>query len=171
MTNDLQAALPRFERARALDPADPPHRPPSTSASLAKAWARIPTPSSSIRRRRASKSPPRASETLLTGARLLLLLDRFEESETWLQRALKAYPGSRDAHFEYARLLLKKGDAAHAAAEGESALRLSEGVSTDAAIHYLLIRAYQQCGMPDRAALHAEIMRVQETPSGNKAKN
>jgi len=72
--------------------------------------------------------------------------------------------------FEFARLLMKKGDAAEAAAEGETALALSEGVVTDAAIHYLLIRAYRESGMPDRAAIHAEIMRAQETPAG-KAKN
>jgi hypothetical protein len=61
--------------------------------------------------------------------------------------------------------------AAQAAAEGETTLGLSEGVVTDAAIHYLLIRAYRQSGMPDRAAIHAEVMRAQESPAGNKAKN
>ena len=42
---------------------------------------------------------------------------------------------------------------------------LSEGIVTDAAIRYLLIRAYQKLGMPDRAAIHAEIMRTQESPA------
>jgi tetratricopeptide (TPR) repeat protein len=99
------------------------------------------------------------------------LLGRLEECERWTRQALQLSPDSRDAHFEYARLLLKKGNAAQAAVEGESALRLSEGVVTDAAIHYLLIRAYQQNGMPDRAAIHAEIMRTQETPAGKQVKN
>src|ERR1039458_8306157 len=80
-------------------------------------------------------------------------------------------PPGREALAGFARLLLKKGDAAQAAVEGEIALRLSEGVVTDAAIRYQLVRAYQQNGMPDRAAIHAEIMRAQETPAGNKAKD
>ena len=84
---------------------------------------------------------------------------------------MKLSPNSRDAHFELARLLLKKGDATEAAAEGETALRLSDGVVTDAAIRYLLIRAYRQSGMPDKAAEHAEIMRAQESPAANPAKD
>ena len=106
------------------------------------------------------------AETLLPGARLLLLLDRLAECDRWLRQALKLSPESRDAHFEFSRLLLKKGDASQAAAEGETALRLSEGVVTDAAIRYQLIRAYRRSGMPDKAALHAAIMRAQESPAG-----
>jgi tetratricopeptide (TPR) repeat protein len=111
------------------------------------------------------------AETLLPGARLLLLLDRLEECERWLRQAVKLSPDSRDAHFEFARLLLKKGDAPQSAAEGETALRLSEGVTTDAAIRYQLIRAYRQSGMPAQAAIHAAVMRAQESPSVNKAKD
>jgi tetratricopeptide (TPR) repeat protein len=111
------------------------------------------------------------AETLLPGARLLLLMGRLEECERWIGQAAKLAPNSRDVRFELARLLLKKGDAAQAAAEGETALGLSEGVVTDAAIHYLLIRAWQQNGMPDRAAIHADVMRAQETPATNKAKH
>jgi tetratricopeptide (TPR) repeat protein len=111
------------------------------------------------------------AETLLPGARLLLLLGRLDECDRWIRQALKLSPDLRDAHFEFARLLLKKGDAAQAAAEGETALRLSEGVVTDSAIRYQLVRAYQQCGMPDKAATHAAIMRAQESQAGDKAKN
>ena len=78
-------------------------------------------------------------------------------------KAVKLSPDSRDAHFELARLLLKKGDAAQAAVEGETALRLSEGVVTDEAIRYQLVRAYRLSGMPDKAAMHAAIIRAQET--------
>ena len=60
------------------------------------------------------------AETLLPGARLLLLLDRLDDCERWLREAVKLAPDSRDAHFELARLLLKKGDAAQAAAAGET---------------------------------------------------
>src|SRR5947207_12182051 len=107
------------------------------------------------------------ADTLLPGARLLLLLGRLEESERWMRQAVKLTPASRDAHFELARLLLKRGDAAHAAGEGETALGLSEGVVTDTAIHYLLVRAWQQDGKPDRAAAHAGAIRAQEAVAGN----
>jgi len=110
------------------------------------------------------------AETLLPGARLLLLLDRLEECERWLRQAVSVSPNSRDAHFELARLLLKKGQALQAAAEGEIALRLPDGVITDAAIRYQLIRAYQRGGMPDKAAVHAEVMRTQESPAGSSPK-
>jgi tetratricopeptide (TPR) repeat protein len=107
---------------------------------------------------------------LVPGARLLLLLGRLTECERWLRQALELSPKSRDVHFEQARLLLKKDDPVQAAAEGETALALSEGVVQDAAIHYLLIRAYGQSGMPDRAAMHAEIIRAQESTAVEKAK-
>ncbi len=84
---------------------------------------------------------------------------------------MRLSPDFRDAHFELARLLLKKGDAAQAAAEGETALGLSEGIVTDAAIHYLLIRAWQQSGKPDRAAMHADVMRAQESSISSEAKH
>jgi tetratricopeptide (TPR) repeat protein len=169
--NDLVEALPRFRKARQLNPTDPRAAlylgltveslgQPGEALSLYEEAVRLET----------SAGEPHA-ETLLPGARLLLLLGRLEECERWIRQAMKLLPNSRDVHFEFARLLLKKGDAAQAAAEGETALALSEGVVTDAAIHYLLIRAYRQAGVPDRAAIHAEIMRAQETPAANKAKN
>ena len=105
------------------------------------------------------------AEMLLPGAKLLLLLGRVEESERRLRQAIQLAPGSRDAHFELSRVLLKRGDAAQAAAEGETALGLSAGVVTDTAIRYLLIRAWQQSGKPDRAAMHAAVIRAEETPA------
>ena len=56
---------------------------------------------------------------------MLLLLNRLDECENCLRQALRVAPDLRDAHFELARLLLKRGDAAQAAAEVETALRLS----------------------------------------------
>jgi tetratricopeptide (TPR) repeat protein len=169
--NDLAEALPRLRKARQLNPNDP-----RTALYLGLTVESLGQPSEALSLYEEAVRLERSAgelhaETLLPGARLLLLLGRMEECEHWTRQALRLSPDSRDAHFEYARLLLKKGDAAQAAVEGESALRLSEGVVTDAAIHYLLIRAYRQSGMPDRAALHAEIMRAQETPAGNQAKN
>ncbi len=169
--NDLVEALPRFRKARQLSPTDPRAALylGLTVESLGQPGEALSLYQEAVRLERAAGEPH--AETLLPGAKLLLLLGRTEECERWIRQAMKLLPDSRDVRFELTRLLLKKGDAAQAAAEGEAALALSEGVVTDAAIHYLLIRAYRQSGMPDRAAIHAEIMRAQETPAGIKAKN
>jgi tetratricopeptide (TPR) repeat protein len=170
LENDVKSALPRFRKARQLNPNDPRAAlylgltveslgQPAEAMSLYEEAVRLERSEGKLQ-----------AETLLPGARLLLLLGRVEECERWIRQAAKLSPNSRDAHFELARLLLKKGDAAQAATEGETALGLSEGVVTDAAIHYLLIRAWQQDGRPDRAALHADVMRIQETPANNKGK-
>ena len=171
MGNDAKEALPRFRKARQLNPTDPRAALylGLTIESLGQPGEALSLYEEAVRLERSAGEPH--AETLLTGARLLLLLGRLEECERWIRQAAKLSPDSRDVHFEFARLLLKKGDAAQAAVEGEIALRLSEGVVTDAAIRYQLVRAYQQNGMPDRAAIHAEIMRAQETPAGNKAKD
>jgi tetratricopeptide (TPR) repeat protein len=168
--NDLKEALPRFQKARQLSPADPRAALylGLTVESLGQPEQAISLYEEAVRLERSAGDLQ--VETMLPGIRLLLLMGRLEECGRWTGEALKLSPKSRDAHFEFARLLLKKGDAAQAAAEGESALSLSDGVVADAAIHYLLIRAYRQNGMPERAAVHAEIMRVEETPAG-KAKN
>ncbi len=169
--NDLKEALPRFQKARQLSPADP-----RTALYLGLTVESLGQPEQALSLYQEAVRLERSAgevhaETLLPGARLLLLMGRLDECERWLGQALTLSPKSRDVHFEFARMLLRKGDAAHAAAEGESALSLSEGVVTDGAIHYLLIRAYRQSGMPDRAAVHAGIMRAEETPAGSKAKN
>jgi tetratricopeptide (TPR) repeat protein len=171
MGNDAKEALPRFRKARQLNPTDPRAALylGLTIESLGQPGEALSLYEEAVRLERAAGELH--GETLLPGARLLLLLGRLEECERWIRQAMKLSPDSRDVHFECARLLLKKGHAAQAAAEGETALGLSDGVVTDAAIHYLLIQAYRQNGMPDRAAIHAEIIRTQETPAGNKAKD
>lgn len=165
MGNDVNAALPRFRKARQLNPGDPRAALylGLTVESLGNAGEAMSLYEEAVRLERAAGEAH--AETLLPGARLLLVLGRTEECERWLRQAVKLSPGSRDARFELARLLLKKGDAAQAAAEGEAALALSDGVVTDAAIHYFLIRAWQRNGMPDRAAIHAETMRAEEAPA------
>lgn len=169
MGNDLKDALPRFRKARQLMPNDPRATLylGLTVESLGQPGEAMSLYQEAVRLERAAGDLH--AETILPGARLLLLLDRLDECEQWLREAAKLSPDSRDVHFELARLLLKKGEASHAAAEGETALRLSDGVTTDAGIHYLLIRAYRQSGMPERAETHAEIIRAQETPAGSPA--
>lgn len=162
MNNEMKDALARFRKARELSPKDPRvalYLGLSTESVGAPADA-LALYQEAIRLERAAGHPQ--ADTLLPGARLLLLLGRLEECEAWLREAVKLSPALRDAHFELARLLLKKGDSAQAAAEGELALTLSVGSTPDPAIHYLLIRAWTQAGKPDRAATHAAVMRAQE---------
>ena len=170
LENDMKAALPRFRKARELNPGDPRAALylGLTVESLGQTAEAMSLYEEAVRLERSANDLH--AETLLPGAKLLFLLGRLGESERWLTQAAKLSPKSRDVHFELARLLLEKGDAERAAAEGETALVLSEGIVTDAAIRYLLIRAYQKLGMADRAAMHAEIMRTQESPAGNKPK-
>jgi tetratricopeptide (TPR) repeat protein len=168
--NDLKEALPRFRKARQLSPADP-----RAALYLGLTVESLGQPAEALSLYEAAVRLERAAgelhaETLLPGARLLLLTDRLVECERWLHQSVKLSPQLRDAHFELARLLLKKGDPAAAAVEGETALRLSEGVVTDAAIRYQLVRAYRQSGQAEKAATHAAIIRAEETPAAPNAK-
>jgi predicted Zn-dependent protease len=99
---------------------------------------------------------------LLTCSRLLLLLGDYEKCGGLVQRAVKLAPDSRAPHFESARLLLKKGDPAGAAKEGEIALQLRNGDVTDRQVHFLLIQAYQAVGREREASQHAAALRAIE---------
>jgi tetratricopeptide (TPR) repeat protein len=99
------------------------------------------------------------ADTLLTGARLMLLMSRLEDSKLWLDRALKLEPNSRAVHFELARLQQEMRDPVKAAMEGETALRLKGADPTDVQIHYLLIRAYRESERPEEVARHAAAIR------------
>lgn len=168
LTNDMQQALPRFRKARQLNPLD--ERAALylglTCESLGQTEAALELYRDAVRLEQAAGKLQ--AETVLPGARLLFLLGRLDESEGWIRQALQVAPTLRDCHFELARLLLKKGQVGQAAEEGESALRLSGGSITDAQIHYLLIRAWQQNGQPDRAERHAEALRALETAASGK---
>jgi tetratricopeptide (TPR) repeat protein len=159
VTNDLGSALQRFEKAHQLSPADPRVALylGIASETLGQADRALSYYEEAVRLEQRAGAPQAA--TLLAGARLLLVMDREGESEIWIGQALKVEPRSRDGHFEFARLLLKKGEAAQAAKEGETALLLGGGDVTDAQIHYLLIRAYRETGSMAQAARHADILR------------
>jgi tetratricopeptide (TPR) repeat protein len=169
LTNDMKEALPRFQKARQLNPKDS-----RAALYLGLTTESLGEPNQALGLyQEAVKLATAANDldagTLLPGARLLMLLGRLEESERWLRQAVKLSPASRDAHFELARLWLKQGNAQGAAAEGEAALGLSDGVVADTAIRYLLVRAWQQSGNRDRAASHAAIIRAQEAPAAKPA--
>ena len=165
LANDIAQALPRFRKARQLNPSNArtARYLGLTCESLGQAEEAMMLYREALRLE-LSKGIPDV-ETLLPGARLLSLLGQIEESEKWLRNAVSVAPYFRDAHFELARLMLKKGDAAGAAAAGEKALNLTGAVITDAQIHFLLIRAWRQNGMPDRAAHHADVLRALEAPT------
>ena len=165
LTNDMKQARPRFRKARQLSPTNPRAALylGLTCESLGETAEALNLYREAVRLEQAKGRVD--AETLLPGARLLFLLGQIEESERWTRQAVKAAPNFRDAHFQLARLLLKKGDAAGAAAEGETALRLSGVTITDAQIHYLLIRAWRESGAPEKSATHADILRTLEAPS------
>lgn len=158
LTNDLRLALPRFEKARQLSPADPRVALylGFTLEALGQTEQALSDYEEAVRLEQRAAAPQAA--TFLAGARLLLVMGRDADCERWIGQALKVEPGSRDGHFEFARLLVKKGEAAQAAREGETALALQDGDATDAQIHYLLIRAYRESGNPAQAARHAGIL-------------
>ncbi len=164
LENDLQLALPELEKARQLNRRDP--RPVLylglTEESLGNTSAAIGLYQEAIRLEEAAGKPQ--TDTLLAYSRLLLLLGRLAECGKLIDRALKLEPDSRDAHYERARLLLKQGDAAGAAREGEKALRLTGVGITEGQIRYLLVRAYQATGQEKRATEHAAALRAAEHP-------
>jgi tetratricopeptide (TPR) repeat protein len=162
MTNDLQSAMPQFEKSRALNPSDPRAvlYLGLTRESLGQTADAMSRYEEAVRLEKAAGAPH--ADTLLVGARLLLRLGNVEESDRWIQEALKLGPDSRDAHFEKARVLMKKGEASEAAAEGETALRLKEGSTQVDQIHYLLVRAYRDSGQADKAARHVELLRLSD---------
>lgn len=159
LRNELQLALPELEKACKLDPKD------------ARAWLYLGLTQESLGdngkavssyqeavRLEAAVGKPQ-TETLMTYARLLLLLDRFEECAGAIDRAIKLDPDSREARFERVRLLLKTGHPAAAAREGETALRLPARGVTDQQVRYLLVRAYSLAGQERQAAAHAAALR------------
>jgi tetratricopeptide (TPR) repeat protein len=158
MNNEMKEALPRFRKARELAPTDP-----RAALYLGLTVESVGDPQEALslyqEAVRLEKTKPTA-DTLLPGVRLLMLLGSLDEAETWARQAVTLAPQLRDAHFELARLLLKKNAAPAAAQEGELALTLA-GTTSDTAIHYLLNRAWRQAGDPARAARHAAVIRAQ----------
>ncbi len=161
LANDLERAVPQLKKARQLNPAD------SRAAlylglaseSLGQTGEAISLYQDAMRLEQTAGTPQ--AGTFLVGARLLLLMGRLEDAERWIRDALNAEPNSRDCHYEFARLLLRKGDVVRASEEGEAALLLPNGETKDTQIHYLLIRAYG-ADRPAAAARHAEALRLAE---------
>jgi tetratricopeptide (TPR) repeat protein len=158
LTNDLQHALPQFVKARQANPKDS-----RAALYLGLTYESLGSNEAAMAQyEQAARLQPLA-DTYLTGARLLHLMGRFDECDRWIQTALRLDPNSRDAHFESARVLLRKGNFASAAQEAEHALALSAGSVSDSQIHYLLIRAYRESN-PALAAQHAAALKSPPEP-------
>ena len=158
--NQMPAAIAAFEKARQLDPRDP-------RAALYLGLAReshgdnqpaLVLYHEAIRLEQAARKPQ--ASTLLTCFRLYLVLGDLAAAAPLVESALKLEPGSRDVHFQVARLHMKKGETAAAAREGEAALKLSSGDATDRQIHFLLVQAYRTLGDDVNAARHADSIRL-----------
>ncbi len=168
LSNDMAQALPRLRKARQLNPSNArtARYLGITCESLGNIDEALSLYRDAVRLERLKG--PVDPETLLPGARLLLLLGQLDESERWIRDAIAVAPKFRDCHFELARVLLKKGDPGAAADAGEKALQFTGAIVTDAQIHYLLIQAWSRSGQPERAAKHAETLRALETPVQKK---
>jgi tetratricopeptide (TPR) repeat protein len=164
LENDLKAALTALEKARQLNPKEsqPALYLGLTNESFGNIEAAIDYYSQAVAIEEASRSLQ--AETLLTFARLLLLLDRLDECAKLLDRAVRIEPNLRDVHYERSRLFMKKGDAASAATAGEKALSLPAAGIPDRQVRYVLVRAYGLLGNEKRAAEHAAALRTQDPP-------
>jgi tetratricopeptide (TPR) repeat protein len=157
--NQMPEAIAAFEKACQLNPRDP-------RAALYLGLAResqgdtqraLALYSEAIRLEQATKKLQ--ASTLLTSFRLHLVLGELDEAALLIDRALKLEPASRDVHFQSARLRMKKAKPAAAAIEGEAALKLPAGDTTDRQIHFLLVQAYRTLGRETDAARHAAAIR------------
>jgi tetratricopeptide (TPR) repeat protein len=160
--NEMPAAVAALREARRLNPRDPPS---ALYLGLAEESLGRTAEALSLYREaiRLEETAGRLQvDTLLTCARLLLLLGEFDAEAPLLERAAKLDPKSRDPRFEAARLYLKKGDAARAAQEGEAALALRAGDTTERQVRYLLVQAYRAAGRETEAARHAAALRALE---------
>lgn len=97
---------------------------------------------------------PQTASILVAYGRLLYSLGRFDESLAKDQLAIEADNQSRDAFYEKAKGLERKGMYQAAAADGERALTLPEFGTSDSQIHFLLGNVYLKLNKPDLAASH-----------------
>ena len=165
--NEMPAAVAAFEQAHKLNPRDP-----QSALYLGLADEALGHTSEALELysraiRLEEEQGAVHVETLLTGARLLMLEGRFEEAAGLIARAAQADPQSRDPRFESARLWLKKGDASNAIAEGEAALRLKRGDITDRQVQFVLVQAYRSAGRDSEAEQHAAALRALEKPDAS----
>jgi tetratricopeptide (TPR) repeat protein len=104
----------------------------------------------------ALRTSSHSAEIFVADGRFLFSLGRTEEGIAKERRAIGIDPGSRDAHYELAKGLDHEGDFDSAAREGEVALTLPAGDTSDAQIHFLLAALYRKLNKPDLAQAHLQ---------------
>lgn len=139
--NELPRAIPELERAAKLAPRDP--RPPLYLALTLESLNRAGEADASYRRAVsladvAAKADP---EVHLAYARYLMVMGELDRAGALIARATRIAPNSRDAHFENARLLLRRNEPGAAAASAERALACQPGGIAEEQVRYVLSRA------------------------------
>lgn len=102
--------------------------------------------------RRAVEADGRGTDARLAYARLLRKEGDTAGAARLIDEALALSPGARDVLYEKGLCLLDAGQYQEAVRFGERALAASGVVPTEREIRYLLVRAWQKAGNPDRAA-------------------
>ena len=103
LTNDLQHALPQFLKALQANPKDS-----RAALYLGLTYESLGQDQEAMALYEESVRLEPLSDTYLTGARLLHVMGQLDDCDRWIQKALQLEPASRDAHFEFARLLLRR---------------------------------------------------------------
>jgi len=159
--NELQLALRPLQAAMHLNPADA--RAPLylglCQESLGDTAAATGLYEKALRLEESAGRGQAQVETYLIAARLRMVLDELDAASKLVDKALRRDASSRDAHFEAARLAVRRKQFATAVRAGERALALPGGETADAQIHALLARTYQALGDAGQAERHAEAAR------------
>ncbi len=152
--NDFSNAIVPLESARRLDPNDPRSLLYLAMSQEGLAHLELAEPLYQKTIELEAKLGRPSPETHTAYARLLLTLNRNEESARQIAQVLQLDPNSRDGNYESGRLAFASGDFATAALQGEKALTELGSGTLDRQIHFLLTRSYSKLGNAELAHLH-----------------
>lgn len=102
--------------------------------------------------------------------RFLMKLNRLDEAERHLARAVELAPNTRAVHYERAKLYEKQGNYEQARAEAEKALELSDpsAVILDLQVYYQLARIYTRLGEKELAAKYTKLAQESKVPISSR---
>jgi tetratricopeptide (TPR) repeat protein len=103
--------------------------------------------------------------------RLLLKLNRLDESKVHLDRAVELVPQARAVRYERAKLNLRRRDYTAAREDAEKARELNDpaGIVIDLQVYGLLEQIYRRLGDTGMAAKYAELSRSTPVPPKDRA--